>query len=251
MTESGVLPKPRMSVDAFGGTHQGRVRPINEDRFLSRSDLGIWLVADGMGGHSHGDIASSAIVQAVGDEFERQSREPPLERFSTAIHKAHDSIQATSAANGNLTIGSTVAALMLQGQKFFVAWSGDSRAYLIRKGRIAQVTKDHTEAQMLLRQGAISAQEAESWPRKNVILHAVGVHDTPYVEGTEGKLEANDIFVLCTDGLTTHVKDDEIQILTAGNSAKQGCVELVRVALERGGRDNVSVVVVHVGSSAG
>lgn len=234
-------------VDSFGGTHQGRVRPINEDRFLCRPDLGVWLVADGMGGHAHGDIASSAIVQCVEEEYERPGRGSPLERFSAAIFEAHQRIRATSAANGDLVIGSTVAGLMLRADRFFIAWTGDSRVYLIRNGRIAQMTRDHTEVQMLLHKGAITEQEARNWPRKNVILHAVGVSDSPHVEGTEGRVEPGDTFVLCTDGLTAHLTDQDIQILTTGNAARQACVELIRIALERGGRDNITAIVAHVG----
>lgn len=234
-------------VDNFGGTHQGRIRPINEDRFLCRPNEGIWLVADGMGGHSHGDIASSAIVQAVDDGIQPGVHAATVHRFSAAIFDAHDRIQAISEANGNLIIGSTVAGLVLSEGRFSVIWTGDSRVYLMRDARILQLTRDHTEAQMLLRQGAITESQAKDWPRKNVIVHAIGVNETPHIERTEGESLPGDTFVLCTDGLTSHVTDKEIQILVTSNTAQRACVDLIRVALERGGKDNITVVVVRVG----
>ena len=233
-------------IDSFGGTHQGRVRPINEDRFLCRPNDGVWLVADGMGGHSHGDIASSAIVQAVDDGIQPGAHAATVHRFSAAIFDAHDLIQAISEANGNLVIGSTVAGLVLSEGRFSVIWTGDSRVYLLRNGRILQLTRDHTEAQMLLRQGAITETQAQDWPRRNVIVHAIGVNETPHVEQTDGESLPGDTFILCTDGLTSHVMDKEIQILATGNTAQRACVDLIRVALERGGKDNVTAVVVRV-----
>lgn len=233
-----------MRIDSFGGTHQGRVRPINEDRFLCRADAGVWLVADGMGGHSHGDIASSAIVQAVADATATGHRGKTVDAFTSAIFKAHEQIKDLSRDNGGLVMGSTVAGLVMSAYGLSVIWSGDSRVYQVRDTRVKQLTTDHTEAQALLRQGAITPHEAENWPRRNVIVHAIGVDETPHVELTRGEARPGDVFVLCTDGLTNHVADEEIQILITNNTAQRACVELIRVALERGGKDNVSVVVV-------
>ncbi|CAM5371554.1 protein phosphatase 2C domain-containing protein [Mycolicibacterium aubagnense] len=233
--------------DCYGGTHQGRVRPINEDRFLCRADLNVWAVADGMGGHAHGDIASSAIIQSIAEQFEgAKAHGKVLRAFSNAVQTAHDRIRAISEANDKIVMGSTVAGLILAGGRFHIPWTGDSRVYLIRNGRITQMTRDHTEVQMLLRENAISEEEARNWPRKNVILHAIGVNEAPYVEAIEGEVEAGDTFILCTDGLTAHLADQDIQILVTGNTAQRACIELVRVALERGGKDNVTVVVVNL-----
>ncbi len=237
-------------IDSFGGTHQGRVRPINEDRFLCRPDRMVWLVADGMGGHSHGDIASSAIVQAVDSSLPAGGGNDALEAFSSSLFVAHDRIKEVAVANGGLVMGSTVAGLIVDENRFSVIWTGDSRVYVVRDARVKQLTVDHTEAQMLLRSGSITAEEAAAWPRKNVIVHAIGVNDTPHVEMTQGDVRAGDTFVLCTDGLTNHVSDAEIQILVTSNSAQRACVELIRVALERGGTDNVSVIVVRCGAGA-
>jgi PPM family protein phosphatase len=233
-----------LRVDGFGATHSGRVRPINEDRFLCRATLGIFAVADGMGGHAHGDIASSAIIQAIDERLSVHSTGERVEAFSQSLVEANKTIKEISAANGDIIIGSTVAGLVTSESQFFVLWTGDSRAYLLREGRVKQLTLDHTEAQVLLRQGKISEQTAREWPRKNVIVHAIGVNEEPHIEITRGELKRGDVFVLCTDGLTNHVTDAELGQLAANRDPKGACVDLIRLALERGGTDNVTVIAV-------
>jgi serine/threonine protein phosphatase PrpC len=230
--------------DSFGGTHQGRVRPINEDRFLSRGDAGVFVVADGMGGHSHGDIASSAIVQSVNDHIASVSHSEQITRFAQSIIHANDAIRDISQTNGNIMIGSTMAGLVVSEDRFSVLWTGDSRVYLLRDYKIRQLTTDHTEAELFLRKGTISAEQAENWPRKNIIVHAIGVDDQPHIETTNGATRPGDVFVLCSDGLTKHLIDEEIRVVALSNSAKAACVEMIRLTLERGGTDNVSIIVV-------
>jgi PPM family protein phosphatase len=247
------LPEPalnpaEMQIDSFGGTHQGRVRPINEDRFLSRPEFGVFVVADGMGGHSHGDIASSAIVQCVEDTLSKASHAQKVKALTESLLRANEVIGGVSRSNDNIVIGSTIAGLVVTGGRFSVLWSGDSRVYLVRDGRIQQLTTDHNEAEMLLRQGAITREQARQWPRRNVIVHAIGVNEEPHIEITEGAVRAGDVFVLCSDGLTNHLSDLEIKQIAAENPARQACVELIRIALARGGTDNVSVITVRCGS---
>jgi serine/threonine protein phosphatase PrpC len=230
--------------DSFGGTHQGRVRPINEDRFLCRGDFGVFVVADGMGGHAHGDIASSAIVQSVNDGMSNLSHDKQLDFFARSIVHANDAIRDISHTNGNIMIGSTMVGLVASEDRFSVMWTGDSRVYLLRDYKIGQLTTDHTEAELLLREGSITAEQAKNWPRKNTIVHAIGVNDRPHIETTNGTIRPSDVFVLCTDGLTKHLTDEEIRVVALSNSAKAACVEMIRVTLERGGTDNVSVIVV-------
>jgi serine/threonine protein phosphatase PrpC len=238
-------PKPALTkVDGFGATHSGRVRPINEDRFLCSAGHGVFAVADGMGGHAHGDIASSAIIQAIDDRISTLSAGERVEAFSQSLLEANSTIKEISAANGGIIIGSTVAGLITSPSQFFVLWTGDSRVYLLRDGRIKQLTLDHTEAQVLLRQGKISEEMAREWPRKNVIVHAIGVNEEPHIEVTHGELRRGDVFLLCTDGLTNHVTDPEINQLAAKRDTKSACIDLIRLALERGGTDNVTVIAV-------
>jgi PPM family protein phosphatase len=233
-----------IKVDGFGATHSGRVRPINEDRFLCRAGYGVFAVADGMGGHAHGDIASSAIIQAIDERITSHSGGERVEAFSQSLIEANNTIKEISAANGNIIIGSTVAGLLTSPTQFFVLWTGDSRVYLLRDGHTKQLTVDHTEAQVLLRQGKISEQAAREWPRKNVIVHAIGVNEEPYIDVTRGELRRGDTFLLCTDGLTNHVSDAEINQLAACPDLKGVCIDLIKLALERGGTDNVTVIAV-------
>jgi serine/threonine protein phosphatase PrpC len=240
-------PAPKnapLKIEGFGATHSGRVRPINEDRFLCSVEHGVFAVADGMGGHAHGDIASSAIIQAIDERISMPSAAERVEAFSQSIVDANKTIRDISAANGNIIIGSTAAGLVIFPSQFFVFWTGDSRVYLLREGRIQQLTYDHTEAQILLRQGKISEATAREWPRKNVIVHAIGVNEEPYIEVTRGELRRGDVFLLCTDGLTNHVTDAEINQIAPSRDAKAVCVDLIRLALERGGTDNVTVIAV-------
>jgi PPM family protein phosphatase len=241
-------PAPKnapMKVDGFGATHSGRVRPINEDRFLCKAGHGVFAVADGMGGHAHGDIASSAIIQAIDERISSLTTGERVEAFSQSVAEANHTIKDISAANGNIIIGSTVAGLVASPTQFFVLWTGDSRVYLLRDGRIKQLTVDHTEAQVLLREGKITEQAARDWPRKNVIVHAIGVNEEPHIEVTRGELRRGDVFVLCTDGLTNHVTDAEITQLAANRDPRSICVDLIKLALERGGTDNVTVIAVN------
>lgn len=247
MTEHALNPAG-MRIESFGGTHQGRVRPINEDRFLSRPEFGVFIVADGMGGHSHGDIASSAIVQAVDDALADSGHAQKIKALSESLLRANDVIGDISRANDNIVIGSTIAGLAVTAGRFSVLWSGDSRVYLVRDGRIQQLTTDHNEAEMLLRQGAITKEQARSWPRRNVIVHAIGVNEDPHIEITEGAVRAGDVFVLCSDGLTNHLADAEIRKIALEHTAQPACIELIRIALARGGTDNISVIVVRCGA---
>jgi PPM family protein phosphatase len=246
LTEHALNPA-RMRIDSYGGTHQGRVRPINEDRFLSRPEHGVFIVADGMGGHSHGDIASSAIVQSVEDALSDVPHAQKVTTLSQSLVRANAMIGDIARANGNIVIGSTIAGLAVTGSRFSVLWSGDSRVYLVRGGRIQQLTVDHSEAEMLLRKGAITREQAREWPRRHVIMHAIGVDEEPHIEITEGPARPGDIFVLCSDGLTCHLADSEIQKVALEHAAQPACVELIRIALARGGTDNVTVVVVRFG----
>lgn len=224
-------------------THTGRVRDHNEDRFLANPGSGVWLVADGMGGHHGGELASASIVTHV-ESVGRAASAPDLQaRFVDRIARANDEIQGIAKANG-ATIGSTLAALLAYDQHFAAVWSGDSRIYMVRDGELMQVSRDHTEAQELLDSGAISYDEAANWPRKNVITRAIGVTAAPELDQRYGVLCDADTFVLCSDGLTGHVSDNEILELTYDRTPQEACDELVNLTLERGATDNVTVVIV-------
>lgn len=231
--------------DTGSATDTGRVRDHNEDRLLTRPAAGIWLVADGMGGHLAGEYASGAIAEGAAGIAEAESLDALRDRFLESLGAAHARIRRRAAEFRGATIGATLVALLARDDEFICIWSGDSRAYLMRDGKLEQITTDHTEVQELLRTGTITPAQAASWPRRNVITRAIGVFEEPSTEERRGKLRHGDTFLLCSDGLTEHVKPDELQTLLAPAPETQDlCDRLIALTLERGARDNVTVIVV-------
>ena len=143
-----------------------------------------------------------------------------------------------------MIIGSTVAAVLVYGAHYACVWSGDSRIYLIRGKEIRQVSHDHTEVQELVDSGAVSAAEARNWPRRNVITRAVGIFDDPELDLVQGEIKSGDTFVVCSDGLTGPVEDAEILHSIDTHAPQAACDALIDLSLDRGARDNVTVIVV-------
>jgi protein phosphatase len=233
-----------MAFESFGLTHKGCVRDRNEDRFLLEPVSGVWLVADGMGGHDAGEVASATIVEHLAAMGAARSAPDLLARFEDRMTRAHSQIRSLSQARGGAIMGSTVAALLAFDGQYACLWSGDSRVYLIRRGMITQLSRDHSEVQELLDRGVINSAEAQTWPRRNVITRAIGVSEDVEIDATQGEALPGDIFVLNTDGLTAHVSDDEIHSGAMGRTAQQTCEHLLDLVLSRGATDNVTVVVV-------
>lgn len=232
------------SFECFGASHTGCVRDLNEDSFLLEPASGLWVVADGMGGHEAGEVASASIVAHLATLGVASSAPDLRARFEDRLARAHSEIRRLSEERGGVTIGSTVAALLAFDGQFACLWSGDSRVYLVRDGVLAQVSRDHTEVQDLLDRGVISPQEAASWPRRNVITHAVGVAEDITIDMRQGEIRPGDVFVLATDGLSAHVDDDEIREGVIGQPPKAACEHLIELVLSRGATDNVTVIVV-------
>lgn len=230
-------------VDSFGVSDKGRVRSLNEDGFLVEPQTGLWLVADGMGGHDAGEVASGSIIEHLATMGIASSAPDLRARFEDRLARAHSEIRGLAEERGS-TIGSTVAALLAFDGQYACMWSGDSRIYRIRDGVIRQMSRDHTEVQELVDRGVISRTEALSWPRRNVITRAIGVTDAVLVDVEQGQTRAGDAFVLGTDGLTAHVSDEEIKAAVVGNGARAACEKLLETVLTRGATDNVTVVVV-------
>lgn len=242
----GVVPfkEAAQRMIEFGhSTHVGLRREHNEDTYYADADLGLWLVADGMGGHEHGEVASAlardTLVREVtnGTELVRaiQLADEEIIRHSTRRSEA-------------LPMGTTIAALRLRdGGEFEVAWVGDSRVYVWNDG-LKQLSQDHSYVQELIDQGAITSEQARSHPHRNVVTQALGVTDPQSlrVESVRGTLKPGMQLLLCSDGLTEEVKDSAIAaILARQNLAAQECVDhLILAALDGGGSDNVTVILV-------
>ena len=223
-------------------THVGLVRDHNEDSYLARPDLGLWAVADGMGGHFGGEIASRIVV----DELAR--RVECGESLSGAVAATHHAVQeAAEKGQGHRGMGSTLVCLKVSGSHYQVAWVGDSRAYLIGKHGLRQITRDHSFVQQLLDAGAITDAEVAIHPDRSVVTQAIGTDGVTQINGDviEGQFHKGDQILLCSDGLTSEVSDQAISdlLLLPGDLASISDA-LIAAALRNGGSDNVTVILV-------
>ena len=230
---------------------RGRVRDINEDNWYADEGCGVWLVADGMGGHTNGKLASFKIVESARSVGHAVSAPDLLARFTDRMFRANDELLAFSASRNNTVLGSTLVSVLIFGNHYACVWAGDSRAYLVRNGEMQQVSRDHTEVQDLLDRGVIDAEQARTWPRRNVITRAVGVFNDLELDTTRGQVFDGDRFVLCSDGLTGHVQDGEIRDIVASHGSQDACNRLVELTLERGAKDNVTAVVARCNAAGG
>jgi serine/threonine protein phosphatase PrpC len=234
----------RTSFESGATSHVGLIRRCNEDGYLVQPQFGVWAVADGMGGHDRGEIASATVIHSLQSIGSAVSAPDLLARFEDRVSRANKYLQQLARERAGAVIGTTVAALLAHDTVYACIWSGDSRIYLVRGGAIQQVSRDHTEARELVEAGQLSEEAARTWPRRNVITRAVGVHDEPELELEQGELKPGDVFVLCSDGLTAHVSDREILDHALRERPQMACDSLVALALQRGGTDNVTVVAV-------
>jgi len=236
-------------IEAGAATDVGKVRRQNEDNYLVATRLGLWAVADGMGGHEAGDIASRVVVEELAAIAVPATASELLASCERHIVSANSRLKKLGDERGAL-IGTTVAVLLIFDGHYAAVWSGDSRIYRVRKHRIEQISVDHTEVQELISEGKLTAEEARAWPRRNVVTRAIGVSDDPELEIKGGALEPGDIFVICSDGLTAHVEDKEILALASAHRPQQACDLLVAMTLDRGAIDNVTVVAVRFDPAA-
>lgn len=239
------MKEARFRFETGAASDVGRVRKENEDSFLSLPGSGMWAIADGMGGHVAGKLASSTVVEVLSSIGQPVSAADLLARFEDRFMRANARLREIGHENGFGTFGTTLVALLTDQRFFACAWCGDSRAYLIRQSHIEQISRDHTEVQELLSQGLLSAEEAVNWPAKNVITRALGVFDDVDFDLEQRALQDDDVIVLCSDGLTGHVQDPEIaEAAMQGTNAQDICDRLLRLTLERGATDNVTIIAV-------
>jgi protein phosphatase len=217
---------------------------MNQDAFLDRPDIGLWAVADGMGGHASGERASSLVVEAL-------SRLPVPAMLGRSVRHAERLITEANRrlideadASGEEVIGTTVVALLAMGHACALLWVGDSRMYRLRDDRLAQLTQDHTEVQQLVLDGKLSTEQAESHPYAGVLSRAVGAEDELQVDSALETLMDGDRYLLCSDGLTKELPQDRIQQLLGSGEPEEVVRRLVEAACAAGGRDNVTAVVV-------
>ena len=224
-------------------THVGKVRKNNEDA-LKVVDDSAFIVADGMGGAAAGEIASSMLVDITANFLEAVPKPWREEILTKAIKKSNAAIIRAAAQNPNYKgMGTTATILHIYDGRAHFAHIGDSRLYLLRKNNFAQLTEDHSYVEELVRRGELTPEEARNHPLKNLLTQVVGVIEDIEVDAASFPVETGDIFLLCTDGLTNMIDDEQIaEILTSENPAD----ELISVALDNGGFDNVSAIVVEI-----
>jgi protein phosphatase len=236
--------------DTGTATHVGKVRERNEDSYLVRPDVGLWAVADGMGGHQDGELASRTVIEALQAVETPASGEDLLSRCEDRIAVANSRLREISRQNGGATMGATLALLLARDGHYACVWCGDSRIYVARPGEIVQLSRDHNEVEELLAAGVITPEEARTWRGRNMITRAIGVYDNVELEITTGPLHTGNTFLVCSDGLTAHLEETEMLDCVTNSLPQEACDRLVALALERGGLDNVTVIVTRYRSSA-
>lgn len=233
------------------GTHVGLVRSNNEDNFLAEPDLGLWLIADGMGGHDAGEVASQIVTESVADAVRNNV---PL---ADAISQSHSDVKNAAERNiGSPNMGTTIVALLSRGSDYQIAWVGDSRAYLWDplEHNIRQLSKDHSYVQSLYDAGAITNAEMKNHAQKNIITQSLGVAslDQVEVDVIKNKWNSKQKILLCSDGLTDLVSDEEIAhtIRKHHQQGEQFVVDrLIQLALDKGGVDNITVEIISAPAS--
>ena len=236
-----------LSWHSYGITNVGKIREYNEDSLLQRSEAGMWAVADGMGGHHAGDVASQMIVNTLDKIHQGQ----PLDRFIDDIENRlilvnEKLIKKADESYIPITIGSTVAIMVAYSRFCVYLWAGDSRLYRQRDGELRQLTTDHSQVQHYIELGLINPEEATKHPHRNIITRAVGATKKFFLDMDIQEMRRGDRYLLCSDGLTKHVVDAELADILYDGSTERICWELIELTLLRGASDNVTAIIIDI-----
>jgi protein phosphatase len=225
-------------------SHVGCVRQVNEDAYLEQPECGLWAVADGMGGHALGEFASRVAIRSLMDL-------PAADNLSQCIADARERLQGANrrlraeAARRDLSIiGTTIAALLASGRHCACLWAGDSRIYLYRAGRLTALTRDHSQVEAARSQRQPNCDDTLHRPPANVITRALGAADTLEIDADTVEVIDGDVFLLCSDGLSNEVSEVAMEQALLPGNCQQASQALLELALQRGGHDNITVVVV-------
>jgi protein phosphatase len=250
-----------MAITSYGLSDVGRKRPHNEDAYLCDDRLGLYVVADGVGGHAKGEVAAQesieqvqnwvlsgraridALTAAPSDDAAYQVRRLLESAVQQACYMVFGMAEQDPERKGMST---TISALLISGQTAFIAQVGDSRVYMMREDRVRQLTEDHTLINYKLKHGLITQEEAERAPGKNVITRAVGHRDYVEVDTTSVAIKPGDRFLLCSDGLHGYLQEKEIAPLLILSPLGDAARQFIALANARGGRDNITAIIVAV-----
>jgi len=250
MNDSTVRRK--ITWDSAANTNVGMVRKVNEDSILARPEIGLWAVADGMGGYERGDVASKMIVQnleLVEDSVGLVEIVDKVEDSLIAVNQQILEYAEIMLDNGML--GSTIVTLIIRGSVGICLWVGDSRLYRYRQGELTQLSTDHSRVEELIQQGRLTPEEAENHPESNVITRAVGVDSDFCVDINVFNVHIGDSFLLCSDGLYNMLKKDDIikhfEAQTNDSNMDKIVASLIDAACDNGAPDNVSIIIIKGG----
>ncbi len=224
-------------------TDVGRERSLNEDAFLDGAERRLWAVADGMGGHDAGDVASRCVIDALAALEPAADLETYTRAVRDSLEQANSALLDLASTRPGAIVGSTVVALCQVADQVAVLWAGDSRAYRLRDGVLEQVTIDHSRVQELVDRGLIRPEDAETHPQANVITRAIGVARPLQIDSRVLDLADDDCFLLCSDGLSRCVSADDLRQALTHPVTRTGCRMLLDQALAAGAPDNVTLVV--------
>lgn len=240
-----------MGFETVSRTHVGLRRKINEDSLLSLPERGLWAVADGMGGHEAGEVASAMVVEALAQAPSAPDVDSLLECAVAALERSNRELLRLAHANMNpRTIGTTVVGLVIAGGRYGSFWAGDSRAYRLRREELVQLSRDHSLVQDLVEAGMLRPEEAERHPNANVVTRAVGASEELIVDTAAGDVLPGDRFLLASDGLTRVVSDVELRTELERHPPADAADRLLDCVLSRGAPDNVTMILIEVPSPA-
>jgi serine/threonine protein phosphatase Stp1 len=243
-----------MSISGMGfrnsaATHVGLVRSSNQDNYCCNSAAGVWVVADGMGGHYGGERASAAIVKRINDLGVSGGFGDHLAAARRAIAEANRDVFEQARVEGR-QMGSTVVALVVGEGRYAILWAGDSRAYLKRGDTFVRLTRDHSQAEELVDAGLLDKDAVAGHPSSHILVRAIGVLSNVEIEEVAGESMENDIFLLCSDGLHNLVSEAEMAKMIDSEAFTRVSEQLVELGLERGAPDNITVCLTLVGGNA-
>jgi protein phosphatase len=225
-------------------SHAGRVREVNEDACLDQPGRGLWAVADGMGGHSLGEFASRLAIRSLADLPPPRNLQQYVALAQERLQGANRRLRDEAARRDVQLIGTTIAALLVAQRECACLWAGDSRIYLCRAGRLRLLTRDHSEFEAARSRRPSSCDDTVHRPPSNLITRALGATDSVEIDRAFVDVEDGDVFLLCSDGLSNEVSDIAIEHALLPGHCRQASQTLIDLALERGGHDNITAVVV-------